>query len=159
MAFYGRGKNKIQKPLSLKHSYDYYIKDIKLDSKYNITWTEYKTILSEFNKQLINSIIEDGYIFKVPYRIGTIRIRKKENNLERLKPDWSTYNVSGQEIKNKYLNDHTNNQYVRFYWSKYKDSILRNKTLYSFIPTRDNKRSLSKLLKTKGVEQMNKYFE
>lgn len=159
MAYHGRGKNKIQKPLTLKHSYDYYIKDIKLDSKYNIEWKTYKSIVGLFNKLVSKAIIEDGFMFKVPYRIGTIRIKKRQNNLDRLKPDWSTYNVSNQEIKNKYLNDHTDNWYARFYWSKSKDSIIKNKTLYSFIPTRDNKRYLSKLLKTNGMYQMNKYFE
>lgn len=159
MAYYGRGKNKIQKPLTLKHSYDYYIKDVKLDSKYNVEWRTYKEIVGLFNKLVSKAIIEEGFIFKVPYRIGTIRIKKRQNNLTRLKPDWSTYNVSSQEIKNKYLNDHTNNWYVRFYWSKSKDSIIKNKTLYAFLPTRDNKRYLSKLLKTNGMEQMNKYFE
>lgn len=159
MAYNGRGKNKIQKPLTLKHSYDYYIKDIKLDSKYNISWQEYKKITGEFNKLVMSEMIDNGYIFKLPYRIGTFRIKKRENNLTRLKPDWSTYNISNQEIKNKYLNDHTGNQYVRFFWSKHKDSIIKNKTIYSFIATRDNKRKLSKLLKDKGLEQINKYFE
>ena len=154
-----RGKNKIQKPLGLNYAYDYYLKEIQLDSKYNIDWKTYKLILSEFNKSMMSAIIDDGYIFKLPYRLGTVRIKKRENNLNRLKPDWSTYNTSNKEIKNKYLNDHTDNQYVRFYWSKGKDTIIKNKTLYSFIPTRDNKRYLSKLLKTNGVEQINKYFE
>lgn len=157
--YYSRGKNKIQKPLTLRHSYDYYIKDIKLDSKYNLTWRQYKIIVTQFNKYMMSAIIDEGYIFKIPYRIGVLRIRKRLNNLERLKPDWSTYNTTNQEIKNKYLNDHTNNWYVRFYWAKNKECIIRNKTLYSFIPTRDNKRYMSKLLKTKGMEQMNKYFE
>lgn len=156
--YYSRGKNKIQKPLTLKHSYDYYIKDIKLDSKYNITWKQYKQILKEFNTQIMSAIIDDGYIFKLPYRIGIIRIRKRQNNLNRLKLDFSTYNTSDQEIKNKYLNDHTDNWYVRFYWAK-RECIVKNKTIYSFIPTRDNKRYMSRLLKTEGMKQMNKYFE
>ena len=159
MAYNGRGKNKIQKPLTLKHSYEYYLKDIRLDSKYNIDWNQYKEIISSFNKEVMRAMIEDGFIFKLPYRMGILRIRKRENNLDKLKPDWSTYNVSNQEIKNKYLNSHTDNYYVRFYWAKNKEAIIRNKTLYAFIPTRDNKRYLSKNLKEKGMEQMNKYFE
>lgn len=158
MAFNGRGRNKIQKPLTLKHCYDYYIKDVKLDSKYNIEWSLYKDILFTFNKSIMKSIIEDGYIFKMPYRLGTIRIIKKPNRLDRLKPDYSLYNTSEGEYKIKHLNEHTNNYYVRFHWYK-KDMIVINKTIYSFIPTRDNKRYLASLLKTKGMEQLNKYFE
>lgn len=159
MAFSGRGKNKIQKPLGLNLAYNYYLKDVQLDSKYNIDWKTYKLILSEFNKTVMSEMIDNGYMLKLPYRLGNMRIRKRKNNLSRLKPDWSTYNTSDGEYKNKYLNDHTDNYYVRFYWSKAKDTIVKNKTLYSFIPTRDNKRYLSNLLKKEGVNQINKYFE
>src|SRR5690606_32617704 len=158
--FNGRGKNKIQKPLTINHSYTYYLKGVKEESKYNIDWKLYKLICGEFNKRIMKAIIEDGYFFKMPYRLGTIRIRKKENKLHQLRRNWGLYNTSNGEIKNKYLNEHTDNQYVRFYWNKLtRDSLVKNKTIYSFIPTRENKRYLSKLLKEYGIEQINKYFE
>lgn len=159
MAFNGRGKNKIQKPLVLKNSYEYYIKDIKLDSKYNVEWSQYKSILSAFNKECMRSIVEDGFIFKMPYRIGVLRIKKRQNNLDRLKFNYSLLNTSDNEHKTMHLNDHTNNWYVRFYWAKSKECIIKNKSIYSFIPTRDNKRYIATLLKEEGMNQMNKYFE
>lgn len=156
--FKGRGKNKIQNPLTLKHAYDYYIKDIKLNSKYDIDWSLYKKIVGSFNKIVMRKIIEDGYIFKVPYRLGSIRVIKRKNRLDNLKPDYSLYNTSEGKYKVKHLNEHTDNYYVRFHWYK-KESIVINKTIYSFIPTRANKRHLASLLKNKGIEQLNKYFE
>jgi len=159
MAFNGRGKNRIQKPLILRKSYDYYIKDIKLGSKYDIDWTTYKAIISSFNKECMRSIVEDGFIFKMPYRIGILRIRKKQNRLDNLKFNYALLNTSNNELKTKHLNEHTNNWYVRFYWAKNKECMIKNKSIYSLIPTRDNKRHLAALLKKKGMEQMNKYFE
>lgn len=160
MAYYGRGKNKIQKPLTLVDSYNYYIKDTKLNSKYNITWEKYKEILKLFNTSMMSKIIDEGYIFKIPYRLGTIRIKKREADLTRLKANWGVFNKTDGEVLNKYLNEHTNNYYVRFYWSKNVDAVIKNKTIYSFIPSRANKRYLASLLTAStGKLQMNKYFE
>lgn len=156
--FRGRGKNKIQNPLTIKHAYDYYLKDIKLGGKYDIDWPTYKKILGMFNKRMMENIINDGYIFNMPYRLGTLRIIKRENRLDNLKPDYGMYNSSDGEYKVRHLNEHTGNYYARFHWMK-KNSIVINKTIYSFIPSRSNKRNLAALLKEKGLEQLNKYFE
>lgn len=153
-----RGKNKIQSPLKLIDAHKYFIKDLDVNSKYNISWELYKLIIAEFNKRIMEAIIVDGLFFKMPYRLGTIRLRKRKTNLEKLKPNYKVYNQSNREIKSSHLNEHTDGYYVRFYWNKADGVIVKNKTLYSFIPTRDNSRNLASLLK-KDSNQINKYFE
>lgn len=150
-----RGKNKIQNVLTIKHIYQFYIKDIDRDSKYYIDYRTFRTICEEFNKELSSEILE-GYFFKMPYRLGILRIKKRKIDINNLKPDFGEYNKS--EIKNKHLNEHSNNYYVKYHWNKRFATLIKNRSLYSFIPTRANKRTLAKLIKSDQL-QINKYFE
>jgi len=150
-----RGKNKIQNVLTIKHIYQFYIKDIDRDSKYYIDYRTFRTICEEFNKELSNEILE-GYFFKMPYRLGILRIKKRKIDFNNLKPDFGEFNKS--EIKNKHLNEHSNNYYVKYHWNKRFATLIKNRSLYSFIPTRANKRTLAKLIKSDHL-QINKYFE
>lgn len=150
---------KIQNLLTLVDAYKFYKAKYE-GTKHLLDYKVYRTICETFNKYIMNAIIEDGYFFKVPYRIGIIRIKKREVNLDHLKKDYGLYNKTEGDLKNVHLNEHTNNMYVKFYWSKfYTDNMIRNKTYYSFIPTRTNKRKLASLLKSNGASQINKYFE
>lgn len=150
-----RGKNKIQNVLTIKHIYQFYIKDIDRDSKYYIDYRTFRTICEEFNKELSNEILE-GYFFKMPYRLGILRIKKRKIDFNNLKPNFGEFNKS--EIKNKHLNEHSNNYYVKYHWNKRFATLIKNRSLYSFIPTRANKRTLAKLIKSDHL-QINKYFE
>jgi len=153
-----KSPNKIQNVLTLKHSYQYFIKDIPDNSKYNISYKLYRDICEEFNKELIKAIIEDGYFFNVPYRLGVIRIKKKKINFNNLKPNFGLYNESEGKLKNKHLNEHSGGYYCMFYWNK-QNCVVKNKTAYCFIPTRHNKRWLASEIKTKGKDIVNTYFE
>lgn len=151
-----KSKNKIQKPFTLKHSYQYYIKDIDKDSSNYVEYKLYKEICVEFNKLLMKSIIEDGKSFQVPYRLGILRIRKRKIDYNNLKPNFGLYNKTG--IKTVHLNEHSGGYYGKFHWNK-TTSIVKNKTIYSFIPTRANTRYLTKVIKDNGRSQINKYFD
>lgn len=154
-----RSKNIIQNVLTAKHIYQYYIKDYEIDSKFYTDYTTFKGVCSDFNKDVSDRIINDGYFFKMPYRLGTLRIRKRKIKLNNLKHNYGLYNESNGKYKNSFLNEHSGNYYVRFYWNKIKETIIKNKTPYTFIPTRDNKRNLAKSIKEEGILQINKYFE
>lgn len=153
-----RGKNIIQNVLTLKHIYQYYIKDISKSSKYYLTYRLFRDICEDANKELSNEILE-GYFFKMPYRLGTIRIKKRKIDINNLKPDFGLFNKSNESYKNKHLNEHSNNYYVRYYWTKRVETLIKNKSVYSYIPTRANKRELAKRIKENTVNQINKYFE
>lgn len=154
-----RGEGLFKNSLTLTHIYQYYIKDLEEDSKYNIDYKIYRAICVDANKLMMSKIIDEGYFFKMPYRLGTLRIKKRKVDFNNLKPDFGLYNKSNGKYKNKILNDHSGNYYVRFYWNKYRETIVKNKTPYSFIPTRANKRYLAKVIKDNGILQINKYFD
>jgi hypothetical protein len=149
-------KNKIQNPLTLKHCYIYYIKDIDKDSKYYVDQKIYRDICEDFNKLIMEAIIDKGEFFHIPYRLGILRIKKRQVDLNNLKPNFKVFKEDN--IKTKFLNEHSKGYYCRFYWNKRIDTIVRNKTAYSFIPTRFNKRYLAKQLK-ENQNQINLYFE
>lgn len=151
-----KSKNKIQNVLTLKHSYQYYIKDIDKESSNYVDYKLYKSICTDFNKLLIESLVEDGKSFQVPYRLGILRIRKRKIDLNNLRPNFGLFNKTG--IKTVHLNEHSGGFYGKYHWNK-TSSIVKNKTIYSFIPTRANLRYLSKVIKEGGKPQVNKYFE
>lgn len=151
-----KSKNKIQNSLTLKHAYQYYIKDIDKESKYHVEAKTYRSICEDFNKMLMTDIVEEGEFFHIPYRLGVLRIKKRKIDLNNLKPNFSLYNQTG--VKTKFLNEHSGGFYCRFYWNK-ASVIVKNKFAYSFIPTRFNKRYLAHQIKELGRTQINKYFE
>lgn len=144
------------KALTLKDSYKKYKEEFSKNSKSIIEYKLYRSICEDFNKELMNSIILEGELFKIPYRLGHLRIKKRKINIKNLKYDYGIYNK--EDLKNKHLNEHSGNYYVRFYWNKVMN-VIKNKTAYCFIPTRANKRNLASIIKQEGSKQINKYFE
>ena len=146
----GRGKNNCQ--VKTKQFYKRYCNNIKEP----ISKKEFTDILSDINEAIIHEIIYDNYEFKLPCRIGYIRIQKKKTpyNKAKLKVDWKKTNklwAEKPEAKEKkqfiyHLNENTDGYYYRFYFSKF-TSNLKNKSAYSFVPTRSNQRLLSSYLK------------
>ena len=128
----------------------------KYDDYYKVGYKKYRSICEDFNKLIIDEILLKAKEFKMPYRLGSLRILKKEMNYSvgknKLKINWFETNKNKKVIY--HLNDHTDGFNYRWFWSK-KKAIVKNKTIYSFQATRTNKRRLAGLLKTKQVD----YFE
>ena len=103
---------------------------------------------------LIEEILLNSEEVRLPYRLGTVRIKKskmKYDDKNKLKIDWAKSKKLGKRIY--HLNDHTGGYNYRFYWTK---GIVKNITAYSFIPTRTNTRRLASILKDK--ERQLDYF-
>lgn len=108
----------------------------------------YQTICDEFNKLLIDEILINSEEVRLPYRLGTIRVKKSKMKYEdknKLKIDWAASKKLNKRIY--HLNDHTGGYKYKFYWTK---GIVKNITAYSFIPTRTNTRRLASILKDKN---------
>lgn len=131
------------------------------NSKYNIGSSLYHKILKDFHKMVVNDVLS-GEDFIIPERLGIIGIRKnktiiktdEEGNVITNAPinykatlDLWEKDPKAKENKKiiRHINEHTNRYVHRWYWNKY-DANFRNKTAYSFIPTRTNKRLLAKVL-------------
>jgi hypothetical protein len=124
---------------------------------YKVGYKKYREICEEFNKRIINKILLKATEFKMPYRLGTLRIKKKKMNYSekqrnKLKINWKATNKNKKVIY--HLNDHTNGFNYRWYWLK-REAIIKNKSIYSFQATRTNKRRLAALLNNNEVD----YFE
>ena len=134
---------------TLKSAYKSY------DDFYKVGYKKYRTICEEFNKDIIEDILLKAKEFKLPYRLGSLRVKKKKMNYGRknkLKINWLETNKHKKVIY--HLNDHTNGFNYRWFWSKI-NAIIKNKSVYSFQATRTNKRRLAALLKNNEVD----YFE
>tara|TARA_R110000744_G_scaffold324921_1_gene430745 strand:- start:339 stop:803 length:465 start_codon:yes stop_codon:yes gene_type:complete len=143
-----RGLGNYKKDHGSDEAYKYYtqntIKELQVDKK------TYRKICDEFNKLIIDEILIDSSEIRLPYRLGTLRIKKskmKYDDKNKLKIDWAASKKTGKRIY--HLNDHTGGYKYRFYWTK---GIVKNITAYSFIPTRTNTRRLASILKDKERE-------
>jgi hypothetical protein len=143
MAFFGRGRNKIQDSYVLKDMYADYINDKEENSPYNISYTEYVNIIRDHTKMVMDNILDKAQSFKMPYRLGTIRIVKLDSSLSRKRRyslDFSLTQKYGKPIY--HLNEHSGGYKYMFKWDK-ADAYVKHKSFYRFIPTRTNKRKLA----------------
>lgn len=132
-------------------------KSFKLEYGNRITLKDYLLITSEFNKFIIDNIIE-GYKVTLPYRMGYLFIQGKKQiikidekgNVKGLAPNWAKTkelrNNDKEFEKNKSiiycLNHHTDNVRYKYIWSKL-HIYVKYKMFYSLRMTRYNKRILS----------------
>jgi hypothetical protein len=156
-----------------KHKTHFGIKDAYLyyedTSDTPISYSVFTQIIKEFYKEISNMIIFNTFEFRMPYRLGRLRIRKYKPKIKvnadgtidksRLFIDyastkklWST-NEEAKENKKLvfHLNDHTNGYQHRWFWEK-RTSNIPNHSAYCFIPSRFNKRTLAKALKDEDIE-------
>lgn len=141
-----RSQNKIQVDYTIDDIYKYYIENHQ-DKEMQIDKKTFKKILYAFNKKIMNAILDDSETFKLPKRLGILRIKKSKMSFKEgmsAKIDWAATKKYGKTIY--HMNDHTNNYRYRFYWSKLSCNAT-NKTAYCFEATRTEKRRLAYLLK------------
>ncbi len=151
-----RGKGIMGKTLGLKNSYKDFSKNVETGKIYKSDYKTYRAVCEEFNKKTVDDILLNMGEFELPYGMGSIRIQKKKMNISRkdsLRVDWEASKKVGKKVY--FLNDHRDNHRYRWYWKK-NDSIIINRTAYSFTACRANKRELARLLKT---SKMIDYFE
>lgn len=131
-------------------SYEEYKKENK-GTPFHVNKRMYKDICYEFNKQISSSIIEDTLQFDMPARLGFIRVKKIKGKNELIKKqiDWQASKKYNKWIF--HLNMHSDGYYYRWTWGK-KNALFANKSIYSFKPTRFNKRKLAKLLKLNEID-------
>lgn len=134
---------------------------------------EFNGILSEINDNIFKAIIEDNLCFKMPYNLGTLRVRKKrrvykldENNEVITKsfpvnwPETTALWDRDEESRLKktvvyYTNSHSQGFKFNFLWSK-KLARTNNITVIAFKVTRSHSRELAKHIFKTGTLN---YFE
>lgn len=135
-------------------------------SKYPFTVSkkDYSKVISSFNKFLVEVLKENGEV-NLPF-IGKLLFAGKKQKLQYTKdgkklkeaPDWKAtrelWKVNEEARLNKervyHDNFHTNGIRYKMYWIP--TSIMRNRRLYKFIPARDLKRDLARLILDENKE-------
>lgn len=152
-----RGKGKIGPTLGLRDSYKDFKKNEDLGPIFSehVDYKVYRKINEEYNKRIVKDILLNVGEYELPHRLGSIRIQKKKMRLEvgSMKVDWKASRKIGKRVY--HLNDHRDNYRYKWYWKK-SNAIVKNKKLYSFTASRENKRELARLLKTNNMID---YFE
>lgn len=141
-----RSQNKIQVDYTLDDIYKYYI-DTHPDEEMYVDKKTFKKIIYMFNKKIMQAVLDDSETFKIPKRLGLLRIKKSKMSFKEgmsCKIDWDATRKYGKTIY--HMNDHTNNYRYRFFWQKGTCNAV-NKSAYCFEATRTEKRKLAYLLK------------
>lgn len=140
-------------------------------SECNVSYSQWLRICKKFNQRIMMSLLQ-GWIFKMPYRLGSLGIIQRKKII-RFNPDGTLHTENlvvnfGKTIdlwkelypdcikrsdykqyRNKPLvyhtNEHTDGRVMIFHWKK-KNINIRNKSVYSFSPSNTYKQELSKLI-------------
>ena len=132
--------------------YKYYA---KTNPGTDITYTQFKYILSLFNKKAIDQILQ-GRELNLHNRLGIIRIKKVKRNFNKKTVDWSETNKLKEQGINKFV-FYTDDYWYRWAWEK-RTCNIPNKSVYSFRSTGGdygNRKKLTRLLKTDEFAHLN----
>jgi hypothetical protein len=146
--------NKIPNPYNKKHLYDHYLSIIDTTSMYYVDSETYYKIINQYYQAIMDQMINESKTIKLPFRLGHIYIEKK-------KPKFITHrNVGIDWVESKKLgrwvlfsNDHSRGFKFQFHWSKMFCRVV-NREYYRFVASRNNKRTLAKVIKGGNVDYL-----
>lgn len=155
--FFSRGVNKIQNPYTFRDYFPFYIKEIGHNSVYEIEYAEWVAICSDFYKEMMEDILQNGGTFKMPYGMGDVCISKFKVNINDLPGRSLNWKLTNETGKNVYhLNEHSRGYKYAFQWRKSNNKLV-NKFLYRLVMTRANKRELARLIKEEKLDYYENY--
>ena len=100
---------------------------------------EFTSVMTRF-MELLSEHIMEGNTYKLPHKMGSIRIRKFKPT-KRKSINWQLSKKFGKHIY--HTNKHSNGLTGEWYWDK-KGARLKNQSLYVLEATRGNNRALAK---------------
>ena len=134
---------------TIKDFYKYYLSYAKDGKVYQIDYTTYRKIITDYFMFIRDEVLEKSREFKMPCRLGKVFIFKRKPkswSKESLCVDFKTTKEIGKVVY--HTNEHSDGYKYRFYWSKLK-SLIPNKIKYQLVVTRHNKRRLCEIIKNK----------
>ena len=140
------------KSYTIKDFYKYYLSYAKDGKVYQIDYTTYRKIITDYFMFIRDEILEKSREFKMPCRLGKVFIFKRKPkswSKESLCVDFKTTKEIGKVVY--HTNEHSDGYKYRFYWKK-SDAPLPFKSRYQLIATRHNKRRLAQIVKNREVD-------
>lgn len=155
---------------NIKHSYPLYKGNTVFGNRVSIIG--YCEILFKF-MAFLSKLMLEGFTLEMPGRLGDMYIYGKKKkifvneagDITNLTVDWQKTNKlwddnpKAKEEKQLvyFLNEHSNSIYYNAYW-EHSDSMILNKSYYSFTFSRANNRALAKSIKD-GMEYQVSQFQ
>lgn len=140
------------KSYTIASFYNEYLNDIEKDTIYDIDYTKYRSVVTDYFLHLQQKLIEEGKRIKLPYRMGSLQIIKskpKHWDKRSLRID---YQATKQYNKLILLdNAHSDGYKYRCHYDK-TDMVVPNKSKYQLVLTRANKRHLAALIKSREMD-------
>ena len=137
---------------TIKDFYKYYHSYAKDGKVYQIDYTTYRKIITDYFLFIRDEVLEKSREFKMPCRLGKVFIFKRKPkswSKESLCVDFKTTKEIGKVVY--HTNEHSDGYKYRFYWKK-SDVPLPFKSRYQLIATRHNKRRLAQIVKNREVD-------
>lgn len=127
--------------------YNFYLDNIERDTTYDIEYSLYRKIVTEYFQYLRDELIEKSKRVRLPYRMGYIQIVKHKPKFYDRRSLRIDYQASKQYGKMIFLtNEHSDFYKYRLYYNK-TDMLVPNKSKYQLVLTRANKRRLAQIIK------------
>ena len=140
------------KSYTIASFYNDYLTSIEPDTVYDIDYTKYRAIVTDYFQYLRKRLLEEGKMIKLPYRMGNVQIiksRPKHLDKRSLRIDYQATKQTGELIL--LLNEHSDYFKYRYWWNKV-DMVVPNKSKYQLVATRANKRRLCQIIKNKELD-------
>ena len=123
--------------LGLTKAYRLYNKKTNWAPEYRVTLQEYRDICKEFNKMVVEEILQ-GKFFKIPFQLGFLVIKKYKINWNR--PPLDIQETCKQKKRIFHTNQHSDEFYVGWKWQKC-DKSTANIIFYEFNTAWHNKKA------------------
>lgn len=147
-----RGKNRIQIDYNWLDIYKSYV-SIHKDGPFFVEKKKFHDVLNDFNKMIIDEMLDHAYSFRAPARMGEFRIQKNNkitfSDKKTMRIDYNASKKLGKIVY--FVNKHSDETIYRFYWNKALCNV-KNNSIYMFYAIRDAKRRLAKILKQQDRE-------
>lgn len=149
----------------IREAYRYYKSRIDNPMPYK----KFREVWITFIDKVTKGIVEEGKDFTMPYRLGSVGIRKQKIQVKMnpdgsidkryLRPDWQATKelwARDEEAKKDkrlvfHLNRHFGGYNAKWFWDK-STCIVKNQAAYSLTMSRENKRKLSEAIFDEDLE-------
>ena len=153
--YYKRGKNKLQNVYNIADIYPEYVAWVENKEDYTLKSSDFTKVIDAWNKGVVEALYK-GKEYIMPAALGSFRIIKSEKhrgfrNVGQI--DWQTTAKLGKVVH--YKNTHSDGYTYRLYWDR-GGFFVTNHSLYYFIPCRDFKRQLAKIIKERKTDYYQK---
>lgn len=126
------------------------------DKTKDISQTQYYTFIKIFFQKMADKMIKDNFIFIMPWKLGSMYIKKKKRPHKHKVFDWKHYNETGE--KRKHLNLHSFGIRYKLTWDK-KLAHFKNIGMYAFNARSYVRKTLGRVIRERSIKSGVKSYD